>query len=160
MRPLGLLLLRGALAIIFIYHGYPKLVHPAGGRQFYIEHGLPGYSLYIAGVVELFGGVLLGIGLFTRAAALLLTIELGIMLWKTHAGGSYYAVGSYELPLALAAACFALVTTGAGAASIDHLVLARGEKPAVRQRRQKDSADFFAPAKLTRRQSRRRVQKH
>lgn len=126
MQPLGLLLLRAALAIIFIYHGYPKLAHPAGGQAFYIQHGLPGYFLYISGVLELFGGVLLAIGLFTRAAALLVTIELGMMLWKTHAGGNYYAVGSYELPLALAAASFALATTGAGTASIDHLAFGEG----------------------------------
>jgi putative oxidoreductase len=128
LQPLGLLLLRCALAIIFIYHGYPKLAHPAGGQQFYIQHGLPGYFLYISGVVELFGGVLLGMGLFTRAAALLLTIELGIMLWKTHTGGNYYAVASYEFPLTLAASCFALATTGAGVASIDHLLFGEGGK--------------------------------
>jgi putative oxidoreductase len=130
LQPLGLLLLRAALAIIFIYHGYPKLVHPAGGQQFYIQHGLPGYFLYISGVVELFGGVLLCIGLFTRAAALLLAIELGIMLWKTHAGGNYYAVISYEFPLTLVAACFALATTGAGAASVDHLLFGEGGRAA------------------------------
>jgi putative oxidoreductase len=126
LQPLGLLLLRVTLAIIFIYHGYPKLAHPAGGQQFYIQHGLPGYSLYVSGVLEVFGGALLGIGLFTRAAAVLLTIELGIILWKTYAGGNYFAVGSYELPLTLATACFTLATTGAGAASIDHVTFGGG----------------------------------
>jgi putative oxidoreductase len=126
LQPLGLLLLRGVLAIIFIYHGYPKLAHSAGGQQFYIQHGLPGYSLYISGVLEVFGGLLLGLGLFTRAAALLLTIELAIILWKTHGGMNYFSVGSYELPLALAAACFALATTGAGAASIDNMLFGAG----------------------------------
>lgn len=126
LQPLGLLLLRGALAIIFIYHGYPKLAHPGGGQQFYVQHGLPGYSVFLAGVLELFGGLLLGLGLFTRVAALLLTIELGIMLWKTHAGMNYYSVGSYALPLVLATACFALATTGAGAASVDHVLFGGG----------------------------------
>lgn len=126
LQPLGLLLLRCALAIIFIYHGYPKLAHPGGGQQFYIQHGLPGYFLYISGVVELFGGLLLAVGLFTRGAALLLFIELVIILWKTQGGGHIYAVAAYELPLALAAACFALATTGPGAASVDHAMFGAG----------------------------------
>ena len=128
LQPLGLFMLRGVLAIIFIYHGYPKLAHSAGGQQFYIQHGLPGYSLYISGVLEVFGGILLSLGLFTRAAALLLTLELAIVLWKTHAETNYFAVGSYELPLALAAACFALATTGAGAASLDNMLFGAGPK--------------------------------
>jgi putative oxidoreductase len=128
LQPLGLLLLRGALAIIFIYHGYPKLAHSGGGQEFYIQHGLPGYFLYISGLLELFGGALLAMGLFTRPAALLLAIELGVVLWKTHGGGNYLAVASYEFPLAMTAACFALATTGAGFASIDHLLFGEGGK--------------------------------
>ncbi|GAC1619082.1 MAG: hypothetical protein NVS9B13_07880 [Candidatus Acidiferrum sp.] len=128
LQPLGLLLLRGTLAIIFIYHGYPKLAHSGGGQEFYMQHGLPGYFLYISGVMELFGGALLTIGLFTRSAALLLAVELGVVLWKAHGGGNYMAVASYEFPLAMTAACFALATTGAGMASIDHLLFGESGK--------------------------------
>jgi putative oxidoreductase len=128
LQPLGLLLLRGALAIIFIYHGYPKLAHSGAGQEFYIRHGLPGYSLYISGLLELFGGALLAMGLFTRPAALLLAIELGVVLWKSQGGGNYLAVASYEFPLAMTAACFALATTGAGVASIDHLLFGEGAR--------------------------------
>src|SRR2546422_7025124 len=35
---------------IFFSHGYPKLAHAGGGMQeFFVQHGLPGYFVYIAG---------------------------------------------------------------------------------------------------------------
>jgi putative oxidoreductase len=121
-RPLGLLVLRIALGIIFLSHGYPKLAHLRGGSQmqgFFVEHGLPGYFAYLAGVIETFGGGLLLLGLFTRAAALLLGVEMCVAIWKVHSGHGYLAVHDYEFPLALAAACFALATVGAGLISLD-----------------------------------------
>jgi putative oxidoreductase len=121
LQPLGLLVLRVALGIIFLYHGYPKLAHAGSGMQgFFVQHGLPGYFVYVAGILETFGGVLLILGLFTRAAALLLAIEMGVAIWKVHSGGGYMAVHDYEFPLALATACFALSTLGAGLISLDH----------------------------------------
>jgi putative oxidoreductase len=122
LQPIGLLGLRIALGIIFVAHGYPKLAHLRGGSQmqsFFVEHGLPGYFVYIAGVIETFGGGLLLLGLFTRAAALLLAIEMCVAIWKVHSGHGYLAVHDYEFPLTLATACFALATVGAGMISLD-----------------------------------------
>ena len=79
LQPVGLLVLRLALGLIFLSHGYPKLAHSGAGMQdFFVQHGLPGYFVYIAGVLEVFGGTLLVLGLFTRGAALLLAIEMGV----------------------------------------------------------------------------------
>ena len=122
LRPVGLLALRIALGVIFLYHGYPKLAHLRGGSQmqsFFVEHGLPGYFVYIAGVIETFGGGLLLLGLFTRAAALLLAMEMCVAIWKVHSAHGYLAVHDYEFPLTLAMACFALATVGAGLISLD-----------------------------------------
>ena len=121
LQPAGLLLLRLALGLIFFTHGYPKLAHAGAGMQsFFVEHGLPGYFVYIAGVLEVFGGMLLVLGLFTRGAALLLAIEMGVAIWKVHSAGGYLAVHNYEFPLAILAASFALATVGAGRLSLDH----------------------------------------
>jgi putative oxidoreductase len=122
LRPVGLLGLRVSLGVIFLYHGYPKLAHLRGGAQmqsFFVEHGLPGYFLYIAGVIETFGGGLLMLGLFTRPAALLLAVEMCVAIWTVHSTHGYLAVHDYEFPLMLAAACFALATVGAGLISLD-----------------------------------------
>ncbi len=129
LRPFGLLVLRIALGVIFLSHGYPKLAHLRGGAQmqnFFVEHGLPGYFLYISGALETFGGGLLLLGLFTRGAALLLGIEMCVAIWKVHSGHGYLAVHDYEFPLTLAAACFALATIGAGLFSLDQPLFEAG----------------------------------
>jgi putative oxidoreductase len=118
-QPLGLLLLRLALSLIFFSHGYPKLVHGGAMQGFFVQHGLPGYFVFIAGVLEVFGSLLLVLGLFTRAAALLLAIEMCVAIWKVHSSGGYLAVHNYEFPLAIATACLALATVGAGRLSLD-----------------------------------------
>jgi putative oxidoreductase len=124
IQPLSLLILRVALAVIFIYHGYPKLVHAdAGMREFFILHGLPAYFVTVAAILETFGGLLLLLGLFTRPAALLLAGEMFVAIWKVHSVHGVMAVKEYEFPLALATACFVLATTGAGTVSFDNLML-------------------------------------
>ncbi|HEY2460670.1 MAG TPA: DoxX family protein [Candidatus Acidoferrum sp.] len=121
LQPLSLLLLRVALGVIFIFHGYPKLAHSSAAMQsVFQQHRLPGYFVYVAGVLETFGGGLLIAGLFTRFAALLLAIEMGVALAKVHSVHGYMAVHEYEFPLALATACFVLATVGAGMLSVDY----------------------------------------
>jgi len=129
LQPLGLLVLRVCLGIILVYHGYPKLVHAnAGMREFFVVHGLPGYLVPAAGILESFGGAVLVVGLFTRPAALLLAIEMGVAIWKVHSGHGYMAVKEYEFPLAVGAACLALATVGAGLISMDHLIFGESGK--------------------------------
>jgi putative oxidoreductase len=132
LQPLGLFLFRAALGLVFFSHGYPKLAHAGSGMQgFFVQHGLPGYFVYVAGVLEVFGGVLLLLGLFTRGAALLLAIEMCVAIWKVHSGDGYLAVHNYEFPLALATGCFALATVGAGMFSLDHPLFEGGGKARI-----------------------------
>jgi len=120
LRPLGLLLLRAALGASFIYHGYPKLNDPAHALKAISGFGFPSYFAYIFGLLEVFGGGLLIAGLFTRGVALLLAVETGLVLGRTILpSAGIYAFGRYEMPLLLGAMSLALVTTGAGAISID-----------------------------------------
>jgi|SRR5271167_435898 len=138
-EPLGLLVLRLALALIFMYHGYPKLVHAAPEmREFFVQHGLPGYSVGLVGILECFGSLLLFLGLFTRPAALLLAIEMGVAIWKVHSMHGVMAVRDYEFPLAVGAACFALATVGAGLLSVDHMVWGEGRKRRSNVKRNKE----------------------
>ena len=123
-RPLGLLALRIALGVIFITHGYPKLIRSNVEMQhLFIQHGLPAQFVYVAGVLEAFGGALLVLGLFTRPVALLLAIEMAVAIWKMHSSGGILAVHLYEFPFALGAACLALATVGPGAVSVDEGLL-------------------------------------
>ena len=129
LQPIGLLVLRLALGIIFIWHGYPKLTQPNGMHGFFVQHGLPSYFVTVAGVLEVFGGGLLILGFLTRIAALLLAIEMVVAIWKVHSTGGYLVLHNYEFPLVLAAACFALATVGAGRASVDYVLYESGRGP-------------------------------
>jgi putative oxidoreductase len=129
LQPLSLLFLRLVLAWIFVYHGYPKLVHSTEAmRQSFMAHGLPGYFVNIAAILECFGAGLLFLGLFTRPAALLLCIEMCVAIWKVHSLHGIMSVRDYEFPLSLAAASFLLGTVGAGTFSVDNIVFGEDGK--------------------------------
>lgn len=137
-QPFGLLALRVALGLIFLTHGYPKLTRAGGPLQaMFVQHGLPAQLVYVSGVLETFGGIVLILGLFTRGASLLLAIEMGVAIAKVHSSHGLMALHDYEFPLALAAASIAIATIGAGVASIDHLLF--GEAGSNRPRSAKPS---------------------
>jgi putative oxidoreductase len=121
LQPLSLLALRLALGVIFFYHGYEKLRHHSNDAlAAFAGMGLPPYAFYVVGTLELFGAILLALGLLTRLTALLLAIEMGLALARVDLPrGGIYAVQNYEFALALCAGAFALVTTGAGLLSLD-----------------------------------------
>lgn len=132
LQPVSLLCLRAALGLIFFTHGYPKLTGSGPAMQaFFVQHGLPAYFVYVAGILEVFGGILLALGLFARPAALLLALEMGVALWKVHSEKGYLIVREYEFPLALCAACLVLATVGAGTLSLDQL-FSRGKSRSAR----------------------------
>ena len=103
------------LALLFIYHGYPKIEHGiAGAEQYMVSVGLPAYFAYIAVALEIGGGVLLVLGLATRPVALLLAIEMGVAMWKVDMAHGFRAVPDYQFALALGASALALASFGAG----------------------------------------------
>jgi len=137
--PLSLLVLRLALALIFVYHGYPKLNHPTEQmREFFTSHGFPPYFVGLAGIIECFGALLLSVGLFTRPAALVLVGEMAVAIAKVHSVHGIMSVKDYEFPLAVAAGCFTLATLGAGPLSADNLVFGEDGK---KRRKSKSSGE-------------------
>ena len=123
---LALLLLRCGLALIFVYHGYPKLF---GDRTALIDSfqaiGLPPYFVYVAGAIEFFGGIALALGLLTPIAALLLFLDMGAAMWKYNLSQGIYAVREYELPLVLGLASLVMAAIGGGPLSLDRLIFRR-----------------------------------
>jgi putative oxidoreductase len=79
---------------------------------------------YVVTLVELGGGILLIIGLFSRLAALLLTIDLvvAILLVKVNVGFLSPQGGGAgaELDLALIAGFLVILLAGAGGISLDY----------------------------------------
>ena len=81
--PRVLSVLRIVTALLFMTHGTAKILgFPFNPRY---EH-LPLWSLAgIAGILELLGGALLALGLFTRPVAFLLSGEMAVAYFMAHA---------------------------------------------------------------------------
>ena len=133
LEPFTLLLLRLGLALVFIYHGYPKLF---GDRDKFVEafasNGLPAYAVYLTGAIECFGGVALALGLLTPVAGLLLFLDMCAAMWKYNFNEGIYAVREYELPLTLGLACLVVAVTGSGRFSLDRLLFQRSSATATK----------------------------
>ncbi|HEX6374299.1 MAG TPA: DoxX family protein [Allosphingosinicella sp.] len=80
--PRLLSLLRIVAALIFIEHGTQKLL---GFPPSPMPMPAPLTLLWFAGILELFGGLLLLIGLFTRPVAFVLAGEMAAAYWLFHA---------------------------------------------------------------------------
>ena len=116
--PYALAALRIVAALIFMEHGTQKLfgfpAPPAKGLP-------PALSLFwIGGILELAGGFLVLIGLFTRPVAFLLAGEMAMAYWMFHAPQSPYPVLNGGDAAILYCFVFLLfVFTGPGALSVD-----------------------------------------
>lgn len=122
MQPVALLVLRLVLGVIMIGHGYPKVFGGLHSHVHFVSSlGLPGWLAYFSALAEFVGGILVIIGLATRAAALAILIDLSVAIWKVHWKHGLMGQGGYEFPLALVAIAFALVLFGAGPIAFDSI---------------------------------------
>jgi len=84
---IGYLLMRLAIAIIFIVHAWPKLKHPDGMAA---ALGWSREKVRGLGLVEAIGGVLIGLGMLMQWAALAL---IAVMI-----GAIYHKVQKWKVP--------------------------------------------------------------
>lgn len=118
---IAMLLLRIALGILMLNHGYDKLVHfNKYADQFMNFMGL-GKTVSLALVVfsELFCSFFLIIGLFTRFALIPLIITMLVAFFKAHNGDVF---GEGEHALLYLGGYLALLLVGPGKASIDNMI--------------------------------------
>jgi putative oxidoreductase len=83
------------------------------------------FMAYVVTFVAVFGGILLIVGLLSRLAALLLTIDLvvAILLVKVNVGFLSGSSGTgAELDLALIAGLLVILLAGPGKLSLDHML--------------------------------------
>ena len=114
-----LAVLRIVTGLIFMEHGTQKLFgFPAPS-----ERGMP-ELLSLSGlgaVMELIGGILITLGLFTRPVAFLLSGEMAVAYWMVHAPRSIFPVLNGGDSAILYCFVFLLfVFTGPGAWSLDN----------------------------------------
>jgi putative oxidoreductase len=123
------LVVRVIVGVIMFSHGLQKLTQMGPGNfggQVLAGLGvsLPELMGYVVTFVELVGGILLIVGLFSRIAALLLTIDLvvAILLVKLNVGliAPQGSGAGAELDLALIAGLLVILLAGPGKLSVDH----------------------------------------
>ncbi len=128
---IGLLLLRVTIGLTLAAHGAQKLFGWFGGYgldatgQFFEGLGFrPGRRhAFMAGAVEVGGGLLLALGLLTPLGGALAASVMLVAAVTAHLKNGFFATGGgYEYNLVLGVAALALAFTGPGAISIDALL--------------------------------------
>jgi putative oxidoreductase len=116
--PYALAALRIVAALIFMEHGTQKLFgFPAAP-----EGGLPtvGSLFWFGALIELVGGALLLVGLFTRVAAFIASGEMAVAYWMFHAPANPWpALNAGDAAILYCFVFLLLVFTGPGAWSLD-----------------------------------------
>jgi putative oxidoreductase len=105
--PYAELMVRAAAGLLLVPHGAQKLFGWFGGHgivgtgEFFASKlGLPASVAVLAGLIEFVGGLLLAIGLATRAAAALVAGLMVVAMVHVHLPkGFFWTEGGYEYPL-------------------------------------------------------------
>lgn len=131
------LILRLAAGAIFLPHGWSKVAGEGDVSAFAadmaVNYGIPSFLGYLAPYAEFFGAILLIAGFLTRLDALLLAgtmfvaafiVQLPDALYEVPPGAIkiFVVLKGIELPLAMFAICAAVVLTGPGRVSLDHVL--------------------------------------
>ncbi len=127
MQPYGPVVLRLVVGAVFVAHGAQKLFGIWGGAglagtaSFFSQIGLaPAFPLAVfVAAVEFAGGALLIAGALTFIAALVLSADMAVAIWKVHLANGFFLPAGTEFALTLIGALVALMLTGPGALSVD-----------------------------------------
>ena len=111
--------LRVMTGLLFIEHGMTKLLHWPATDYFPAGQPLPTMML-VAGILELVGGALFALGLFTRLTAFVLAGMMAVAYFMAHMPNSFFPVQNGGDAAVLF--CFIFLyfaATGAGPFSVD-----------------------------------------
>jgi len=117
-EPYILGILRIATALLFLQHGTAKLFHFPRVAMF---DKLELWSLLgLAGIIEVAGGLLLLLGLFTRPVAFVLSGQMAVAYFLAHAKQSFFPILNHGELAALYCFVFLyLAAAGGGAFALD-----------------------------------------
>jgi len=115
-RPYVLSILRIMVALLFMQHGLQKFfAFPSAGPA---DMTL---LLYVQGVIEIVGGILILIGLFTRPVAFILSGDMAVAYFMAHAPRSFFPAVNFGDSAVLYCFIFLyMVCAGPGPWSVDH----------------------------------------
>ncbi len=113
--------LRIAAALLFMEHGSQKLFGFPPAQQTASDSLTP--LMWVAGVLEFFGGLLIFFGLFTRPVAFVLSGEMAVAYFMSHAPQGFFPLQNRGELAALY--CFVFLffaVAGGGVWSLDNLL--------------------------------------
>ena len=117
---IGLALLRVFASLVLMQHGAQKVFGLFGGFGGAAMRAPLLSQFALTGVLELIGGVLVALGLFTRPVALVLSGELAIAYFLQHAPRSFWPIQNGGESVALLSFIFLLfAAVGPGPYSVD-----------------------------------------
>ena len=110
-------ILRIVTGFLFLWHGAQKLLgFPGGGSE------LPALIRYVAGPIELVGGILVMVGLQTRGAAFLCSGLMAAAYWMAHGTRAPLPIQNQgELAVLYCFVFLYIAAKGGGAWSLDGL---------------------------------------
>src|SRR5262245_48676772 len=129
VAPYSYALIRFGAGAVFMYHGYAKLftcLSPVVAKNVLTRMGFPITEVlaYGLGVLELFGGAALALGLLVRPIAFMFAIEMVfVVMWHYPKGYMFTSAGGgYEFPLLMLLIYVAIFFRGAGRCSLDRVI--------------------------------------
>jgi putative oxidoreductase len=122
-RPWALSLLRIVIGLLFLEHGTSKYLSlPVSQMTGASPTTLSGFN----GLIEIIGGVLLVLGLFTRPVAFILAGDMAVAYFLAHAPRGFYPLlNGGELAIVYCFVFLYIAAAGAGPLSIDYLLSGR-----------------------------------
>jgi len=119
-RPYILSILRIVVALCFLEHGLQKyFAFPSAG-----PHMRP--LLYVQGLIEIVGGILLFVGVYTRIVAFILACDMAVAYFLAHYPRSFFpAANGGDAAVLYCFVFFYMLFAGGGRWSVDRIVLKR-----------------------------------
>jgi len=122
--PLSHTLIRVALGAILIPHGFGKLfladAVPTSRNFVMFGWAYPLAWAYFIGVVEFFGGLLLVLGLWTRAAALAVVVQMAVICFAVLWPKWWWGQRGMEYALLMGMVALAIFVRGGGPYALDN----------------------------------------
>ena len=126
VAPYAPTLIRLALAIVIIPHGFAKLflddAVPASRNFVNFGWAYPVAWAYFIGIIEFFGGLLLIVGLYSRAVAVALLIQMSVICFAVLWPNWVWSKRGMEYPLLMGLVALSILLGGPGPLALDNRI--------------------------------------